>query len=73
MPNPNSGTFLLRLSGDPASASHVTISDQLGKLVWENTLTNGSDHQIDLPFAKGIYTVFVRNNEKWKVEKVIIQ
>lgn len=74
-PNPNNGSFTLRLSN--LDATEVRIIDQQGKLVSSRRINGINKSQmisINLaPVAKGIYTVQVVSATKTVTTKMIIQ
>ncbi len=71
-PNPTSGIFTIGLS---SSIDHVNLDvfDAIGKLVVQQTnLVSGTEVSLE-SFAKGIYTVRISHDSKYKVIRVMKQ
>jgi hypothetical protein len=67
---PNPFQSIVQLMGESQADGKWTISDNLGRVVYE--ASDSSSNEIDLSFlAKGIYYLEVQNNEQRKVFKLI--
>ena len=76
-PNPNNGTFTVKLSSDKNETVRLTIRNIVGETVYsEKDLTvNGEFVKvIDLStYAEGIYFLMLENNNKVLTEKIVVQ
>ncbi len=71
-PNPNTGMFTIESNGFSSSA-FVQVYDNLGKLIFTETITN-TKHVINANFATGIYTVkIVDQNTVQSIHKLVIE
>lgn len=71
-PNPTKGALKIEIRGkEPESATHYTLSDMNGKVVFtqESTLLF---YQFDMSaFAEGVYLLQVKIDGRWKKWKII--
>ena len=76
-PNPNNGTFTVKLSSESNETVKLSIRSIVGEVVYteEQITVNGEFVKtIDLSnFAEGIYFLMLENNNKVLTEKIIIQ
>lgn len=71
-PNPNSGSFTLRI--DSESENDILVFDLMGKLVFQKMKTNEPSHVINLSgFPKGIYLVQVTSGTRSMVKRVVTE
>lgn len=71
-PNPNNGMFTIESKGFSSAAS-VQVYDNLGKLVFIETITD-TKHVINTNFATGIYTVkIIDQNTVHSIHKLVIE
>ena len=71
-PNPNDGNFYLDIPLKREDVIKIQIIDNLGKTVFESSLSNGNEVNIPNP-QKGIYFVSVVMKDKIFTQKIIIQ
>ncbi|MBL4624286.1 MAG: T9SS type A sorting domain-containing protein, partial [Flavobacteriales bacterium] len=69
-PNPNSGIFTLSIQTEDRVIIYIT--NVMGELIYQSTLTNSDKRQIDLSHhAKGVYFVKVVSGKNILVKKII--
>lgn len=72
-PNPNSGKFTIKISSQLTNSDLVTITDVLGRQVYQTKLTS-QQQEVDLSeFGKGVYTVCVSSKNGRSVNRVVIE
>ncbi|MCK6692233.1 MAG: T9SS type A sorting domain-containing protein [Thermoanaerobaculia bacterium] len=76
-PNPNTGTFLVEMTGEPEREIRFLLYNALGQLMKTETVnfsTGNLKHTFryrELPAA--VYMLHIRAGDKWRAERVIIQ
>jgi hypothetical protein len=71
-PNPNNGSFTIRLEGmEEGNNIELSIVDMMGNLMYASTYNN-NHFGIDAPFAPGVYTALVKVGEVQKSIRLVI-
>ncbi len=75
-PNPNNGTFKIKLNSEKEQAVNIRIVDMTGKVIFhqENVIienTYSKDMQIE--GANGLYYLMIENNKGNFVKKIVVQ
>lgn len=72
-PNPNSGNFNIKINAQLSNSDLITITDILGRQVYQSKLNN-TDSEIDLSeLGKGVYTVSISTRNGKTAKKVVIE
>jgi hypothetical protein len=73
-PNPNEGTFILRLLIDkPEWPVYITISSPFGSVILQKILTEGTEYSFSLEnHAPGVYLFRICRGERCRTEKIIL-
>jgi hypothetical protein len=71
-PNPATGSFTIQSKMSADIRTELKIVDAVGRIVFEQLLTSPS-HQINYPFAPGIYLLKVSDGEKMLTKKLVVQ
>lgn len=76
-PNPSNGEFVLNLTNYVKNDLNIDVLDQLGKVVYKESLTEnnqGNRHVIDLKnYPNGIYFLRLSSTEGVATKKIIVQ
>ena len=72
-PNPSNGILYIQTNGEAINAS-VTITDMIGQVVKEMTLTNNTKHTIDVrELPSGLYNVSVGADGRIESKRIMIK
>ncbi len=72
-PNPNQGTFTVKLQSDTNEPAEVKISNAIGETVKKYTTTTNSEDEINIKSVPGIYLVTVTTAHGSEVSRVVVQ
>ena len=72
-PNPNNGLFYFDLSSPVKETVHVTVTDVMGRKVWELNVDTDHVYEIDLRRSPGIYIVSAVTGAGVYMERVVIE
>ncbi len=71
-PNPNSGVFTVEFLNKPGAPLQIEITDEMGRVVKRIETTEQAVSFNESNFARGVYSLIVRNHEKMIVKKISI-
>jgi hypothetical protein len=75
-PNPNNGSFTIKLSNIPSSENKITILDMLGRIVYQSEIIikQNPDNIIipQLNLVNGLYTLVLNSNGETRFRKSLI-
>ncbi|HEY1040508.1 MAG TPA: zinc-dependent metalloprotease family protein [Bacteroidia bacterium] len=72
-PNPTTGMFTVRTTGDANEVNTIKIVNSLGQVIEISKVNPNTDHQIDLrSYEAGVYFVTVSNKNQTETRKVIL-
>ncbi|RXR21179.1 T9SS type A sorting domain-containing protein [Flavobacterium amnicola] len=75
-PNPNNGTFTVKLTSNSANKIKVGVHDLRGRLVFENDFQNTGTFNQEIQLGNvqsGIYLVTVQDGDKKEVKKIVVE
>lgn len=73
-PNPNNGIFNLNVSATQAQNATITITDAIGKEVFNKQVSIGADQSVSVPqLSKGIYTINLKGEKGRAVSRVVVE
>ncbi len=70
-PNPNNGTFKLKLLDD--RACEITIVNSLGQSFYEGKIFSADNGEVNLNLTPGIYFCKLHNERTFAVKKFIVE
>ena len=70
-PNPTNGNFTIDFKSNTVENASIEVFDAIGKMVLAETINSTSTTVSFEHFAKGIYSVKIKNNGSYYVTKVI--
>lgn len=73
-PNPNNGIFNLNISATQAQNAIITITDAIGKEVFNKQVSIGADQSVSVPqLSKGVYTINLKGEKGRAVSRVVVE
>ncbi len=72
-PNPNNGDFYIDVKSITNGDYTLEIFNSIGQLVKSNTFNTSSENKVNIPEAKGIYTIRLRNETSVYTGIVVLQ
>lgn len=75
-PNPNNGSFTLKLDGAPNDIANITVYNALGKVVYYQSdvnIVNDFSQQLTIDSQSGVYTINIEGNSFVTNSKFIVK
>jgi hypothetical protein len=75
-PNPNPGTFNLKVDPQISETVSITINDLIGRLIYQKEMPIGTNQileDISVPAAKGMYLFQIKSGNQTSFQKIILE
>ena len=72
-PNPNNGNFTVEFSNPDNQNVKITITDMIGKTVFENITTQNTFNNTGNNLQPGVYIVTVKGEDSFNVSKMVVR